>query len=200
VEIGESGHLTVGASELDAFVKRAVAPIFLDADFTRKGRSFRRERPPLVVGATFLYRRRFNSEMRGFDVRFDVSMPAVSDRVAILSADLSHLSGRRQPAWQWPLLEPEADVTASLQQALIDLGLPWCETHSSLDGVRKTLEAGRPCLNRSRYLSYVHEQMDHAAEALFWWEEFCRTERPETGAGSPARQRLEGLRKAVSER
>lgn len=180
-----------GGDSLDTFVARHVAPLFVEAGFRRRGRIFTKERLPLRASAHVV---RFRSGTY-FNVRLGIAMPLYSDWAALAFADASSLAkgqGHLQE-WQWPLVLPEADVAASLKEAIVRFALPWCEQRLSLESLKETLQRERETLNRARYLSLVNEQLGEFPEALFWWIEFCKPERPETAAGTLARARFDYL-------
>jgi hypothetical protein len=173
---------------LDVFVTKHLAALFKQAGFVRNRRSFAKA---LRAHAHVLrYRGRPH-----FNVRFAITMPAYSEAAALRAHDLSNLAFGKGvwPEWRWPLIGSEEEVARSLKQALVDVGLPWCGRLLSLADLRDALQDERPSQNRARYLSLVYEQMGQNADALFWWQEYCRPERTETTLGTPARDRLNDL-------
>ena len=178
-------------SSLDAFITKHASGLFREAGFIRKGRVFTKDAPPLRAAAHVL---KYQSR-RNFNVRFSIMIPAYSDSVAIIQADLSNFARGQThlPEWRWPMIRSEEEVASSLTRALCRVGLPWCERLLSASAVYETLEAEHPSPNRAVHLSHVCEQMGKDAEALFWWREYCEPPRAEVAPGTPAWRRLQSL-------
>jgi hypothetical protein len=178
-------------STLDAFITKHLAGVLREAGFVRKGRVFTKDALPLRAAAHVL---KYQSH-KHFNVRFAILIPAYSNSAAIAHADLSRLACGESylPEWRWPMIRSEKEVAGSLTRALSEVGLPWCERLLSLGELHDTLEAERPSPVRALHLSHVCEQMGNAAEAFFWWREYCDPSRGETARGTPAWRRLKSL-------